>query len=75
MREKKEVIRVMAQIPLDIHEKLEKIALSEHRSVSSVVVQACDHYTKIRETRPEGYASSPEYLALLDQLKKDLGRK
>ena len=74
MKDKRGVIRVTASIPEDIYDKLELIAVSEHRSLGSVIVQACDHYTRIRENRPEGYASSPEYLALLEQLKKDLGR-
>ena len=64
----------MAQIPIDIHEKLEAIAISEHRSLGSVIVQACDHYLKRREAAPEVCETSPEYQALLNRLKKDLNR-
>jgi len=65
--------RAMAQIPDDIYEKLEEIASSEHRSIGSVIVHACDNFIKVR-SKKSNIALSPEYQALLEQLKKDLGR-
>lgn len=69
------VIRVSIRFPPDVYGKLDELAKKEHRSIHSLVLEACDIF--VNETAVRRAAaiaeSSPEYQAILGRLKKDLG--
>ncbi len=68
--------RQSVSFPLDVYEKVEKIAEDEHRPVNSVIVQACDFFAKYRSVVERRYEviQRDDYQELLERLRKDLGK-
>lgn len=68
-------VRISVGLPDDIYEKLAEIAKKHHRTVASVVVEACDRFLKESETREAVLIAeqSEDYKAILKKLREDLG--
>lgn len=69
------VKRLSISFPEDIWEKLEQISERQHRSIPSVIVEACDRFLKESETRESVLIAeqSADYKAILKKIREDLG--
>jgi metal-responsive CopG/Arc/MetJ family transcriptional regulator len=68
MVDEKDVIRITISFPKALHHIMDNHAKKQYRSINSLVLEACDHYLQQKLGD-----NSPEYLAFVGQLKKDLG--
>jgi metal-responsive CopG/Arc/MetJ family transcriptional regulator len=61
--------------PDDLWGRLEQVAEKQHRSIPSVILEACDHFLNERETREAVLVAeqSSEYKVLIKRLREDLG--
>jgi len=67
--DEKDVVRITISFPKALHQILDTHAKKQYRSINSLVLEACDQYLQAKAG-----ATSPEYIAFIEQLKKDLGR-
>jgi hypothetical protein len=67
--------RMSVGFPPTLYDKLDAIAERQHRSIASVVIEACDLFVHSGQVRTATLIAeqSPEYQAILKKLAKDLG--